>query len=116
MTKDWKCEDEAKAYEIIQNNARLTQILTKFILVSYNSLILTNLLMAIDSLFSENIEDRKFAMRAYLPLRAKNSPVFEVTCAVQFILMIFGANNHAVIEGLLVATVLLFFCILAAHK
>ena len=111
IEQDWRREKDTDEYTIIKRNSKLTNYLAGIVLVSYNSMILFHLLIAINSCFSGNIEDKKFTLREFLPFEARNSPVFELTCIAQFMLLLFTLNNHVVIECLLLTAVMDIFFI-----
>ena len=105
MLEDWKSEKEVVERQVMMQNTKLGVYLSNAIAVCYNGLIISYLVLAILSYNAESIYDRQFVMQAAFPREAKKSPIFEILCLVQFTVTFFGANGHAVLEGLLTVSV-----------
>lgn len=106
MLNDWKFERGDAERDMILKNTRISIYLSYAIAACYNGLVFSYLAIAVMSYKnSENIDDRQFVMQANFPINAKESPVFETICVVQFITAFFATNGHTIIEGLLTVSV-----------
>uniref|UniRef100_A0ABD2XAX6 Odorant receptor n=1 Tax=Trichogramma kaykai TaxID=54128 RepID=A0ABD2XAX6_9HYME len=105
LQKDFESEgDDKQVRKVTLKNLRLAAMLSNTIAVCYNGLPISYLVLSIMSSQSDPA-GRKLVMQSSFPWDERQSPIFEITCFVQFLLAMFGSNGHATIEGFLTISV-----------
>lgn len=90
---------------MVQNSVR-SQLISKCIIVLYNSMNLTYVLRTLASYFFDDVQDRKFLAQVTFPVDGRQSPLYEFIFVGQLITASICFNSHALVEGFLVTTVI----------
>jgi hypothetical protein len=101
ILEDWNIENKW----VIADNYIRSQLLSKLIILLYNTMNFTYFLRAIISYMVDAIEDRKFLAEVTFPIDGRQSPIYEVILLSQFFTASICFNSHALIEGLLATMV-----------
>ncbi|XP_058805737.1 odorant receptor Or2-like isoform X1 [Phymastichus coffea] len=99
-----KCE-EPRSEVMLQNSTR-SQLISKCIIVMYNSMNMTYVLRTLASYVVDEVQDRKFLAQVTFPVDARQSPLYEFIFIGQVITASICFNSNAFIEGMLVTAVL----------
>lgn len=105
MMNDW-CEVKSPEALIVMNNH--VQFSHKFVgktIIVYNFTILTFLVVALRTYFSDAIENRHLPLMSKFPFSNQESPIYETIYTIQAFLLILDGNLYCLTDSSYVAMV-----------
>ena len=105
MLEDWNEIKHKKTCNVMMDNFTRSKLVSKSIIILYNTMHFTYVLKTLISYAFDSVEDRKYLAAVTFPIDGKQSPIFECVFVGQFCLALTTFNVHALIEGLLASSV-----------
>lgn len=96
---DWNKDEPASA--IMKENCYISQMMSKSVLVLYNTMNFTYFLRTVASRIFDTVEERKFLAQVTFPFDARQSPIYDVVVMLQFITASICFNSNVFVEGFL---------------
>lgn len=103
--EDWKINQKETVPDVMVENCMRSQIVSKLVILLYNSMNFTYFLRTIISYIFDTVEDRKFLAQVTFPVDGRQTPMYEIIIFLQFITASICFNSQALVEGLLATLV-----------
>lgn len=106
MMDDWCKLKNPKEFKIMKNHVQFSHKFFVCTLVMYNFTILMFPIVALQTYFTEPVENRRLPLLVKFPFSTKNSPIYETVYLSQAILLILVGNIYVVLDSSYAAMVI----------